>query len=211
MRTAKSRGVAWGIIVAAATCVSAEPPKREVESGAALAESTGTQQLLELPVRVVDGDGKPVGRVKITPWALRSSQGHGWWRKGDERSNADPNAVVTNAEGVAVVLYPYYRDVEERIRTSQVSLEVDHPEFAYDSDLHIDVPLEKNEPYQIKLNNGIPLEVRPLIDGKTPDLDQIFVDWSDGRSWKPGAAPERQPAGILRIPHCARAKTASWW
>ncbi len=44
----------------------------------------GRQQMLELPVRVVDSDGKPVSGARVTPWALRSSQGHGWWKDKDK-------------------------------------------------------------------------------------------------------------------------------
>ncbi len=41
------------------------------------------QQMLKLPVRVVDPDGKPVANAKVTPWALRSSQGT--WIVGEGR------------------------------------------------------------------------------------------------------------------------------
>jgi hypothetical protein len=39
-----------------------------------------------------------------------------------------------------------------------------------------------------------------LIDGESPKLDDVFVLWSDDRSWKIGAAPEKPADGILRIP-----------
>src|SRR4051812_33607276 len=52
----------------------------------ALEKTAVGQQVLKLPVRVVDPQGKPVAKAKVIPWALRSSQGHGWWQKGDERA-----------------------------------------------------------------------------------------------------------------------------
>ena len=100
------------------------------------------QKLLELPVRVIDAEGKPVAKAKVTPWALRSSQGHGWWKSGDKVAGVGPNEVVTDENGLAVVVYPQYRDVKEHIRTIEVTLSVDHPEFAYVGNVYIEVPLE---------------------------------------------------------------------
>lgn len=202
MRSARTIGVLWGMSVVTLSFVarvSADLPERKTDL-AALAEATGTQQLLELPVRVVGADGDPVPNAKVTPWALRSSQGHGEWRQDDKWAKVGPQAVVTDADGTAAVPYPYYRDVEERVRTISVSLNVDHPEFAFISSLHIDVPLEAKEPHEIKLTRGVPLEVRPLLSDRASSLDQIFAMWSDGRSWQPGAAPEKLPDGVLRIP-----------
>jgi hypothetical protein len=167
---------------------------------AALAAVTKGQQMLKLSVRVVDPTGKPVTKAKVSPWALRSSQGHGSWDKNDLRANMDPAAVITDENGAATVLYPLYRHVEEQIRTIGVSLFVDHPEFAYVNDLHIDVPLESDAPYEIKLAAGSPVELRPTIDGQPADLNDLFAIWSDGRSWQPEASPEKTPDGSLRIP-----------
>ena len=189
--------VAIGIALAAHS--AAQTPNLDAVS-AALSELTGGQQMLELKVRVVDADGKPVAQAKVTPWALRSSQGHGWWREGDKAAGVGPKPVVTDEDGSAVVLYPNYRNVEERIRTTSVSLFVDHPDFAYIGDLHIDVPIESGEPYEIKLAAGVPVEIRPLIDGKPTRLDDVFAFWSDGRSWIPGSMPEKTADGTLRIP-----------
>ncbi len=47
---------------------------------------------------------------------------------------------------------------------------------------------------------GTPVEIRPLIDGKATGLDGVFLFWSDGRSWRKGAAPEKTAGGTLRIP-----------
>ena len=76
---------------------------------------------------------------------------------------------------------------------------MDHPKFAYIDHLHIDVPLESKGPYEIKLTPGVPVEFRPLIDGKPTTLDDVFVLWSDGRSWRNGAALERLASGSFRI------------
>ena len=58
---------------------------KHVAKTPAAQEQTPGQQMLKLPVRVVDADGKPVANAKIIPWALRSSQGHGTWSENDKR------------------------------------------------------------------------------------------------------------------------------
>ena len=190
---------AVAIVLSCVSCGAAATPEGDSDV-VAIAEKTGAQLMLELPVRVVDGEGKPVAKAKITPWALRSSQGHGRWSNDDKRAQVDPQHAISDAEGKAAVLYPYYRDVLERIRTTSVSLFVDHPGFAYVDDLHIDVPLEIDGPHAVELTPGVSVEVRPLIDGASADLDDVFTIWSDGRSWQKGAAPEKSADGTVRIP-----------
>ena len=200
--SSKKVGLAWGTVAIAMSFVdfsSAEPPKTGSITES-IAELIGAQQMLELKVRVVDGSGEPVANAKVTPWALRSSQGHGWWRNDDKRAEAGPKDAFTDAAGTAAVAYPYCRDRRERIRTTSVSLHVDHPDFAYIDDLHIDVPLETSDPYVIKLAAGVPLEVRPLLNGESANLDNVFMLWSDGRSWQSGSTPQKSVDGALRIP-----------
>ncbi len=59
------------------------------------------QQMMKLPVHVVDTDGKPVAGAKVIPWALRSSLGHGWWKDDDKRVGVGPKEVVTGNDGTA--------------------------------------------------------------------------------------------------------------
>ena len=158
------------------------------------------QEMLKLLVRVVDADGRPVAKARISPWALRSSQGHGPWFKDDERVGVGPQDIFCDDDGTAVVLYPHYRDILEQIRTLAVSLFVDHPNFAYVGSLHIDVPLDTQGPYEVKLDACVPLEIRPQVEGKSADLDNLFALWSDGRCWKNGWAPEKTAEGTLRFP-----------
>ncbi len=35
---------------------------------------------MDFDILVADADGKPIAGAKATPWALRSSQGHGSWQ-----------------------------------------------------------------------------------------------------------------------------------
>ena len=197
----KRVGVVGGAVAIAASLAassSAEPPNLDPVKGV-IDQLIGAQQMVELPVRVVDADGKPVAKAKVTPWALRSSQGHGLWSQDDKDADAGPQDALTDAAGTATVLYPYYRDRRERIRTLSVSLYVDHPDFAFTNNLHIDVPLETNGPHEIQLAAGVPVEVRPLLDHELVSLDNLFALWSDGRSWQPGSAPQKSADGTLRI------------
>jgi hypothetical protein len=188
-------GVA-AIVCRWATIANAESPASTTSAVAALAG----QQVLELPVRVVDKSGRPIADVKVTPWALRSSQGHGLWRKGDKEAHLSPESAFTDSDGAIAVGYPAFRDSKEQIRTIGVSLAVDHPDYAYQADLHIDVPLEAKGPYEITLSDGAPLEVAVTLDGKPADLENVFALWSDGRSWQPGVKPEKLADARLRIP-----------
>ncbi len=164
-----------------------------------LAAQESGQQMLVLPVRVVDADGEPVAKAKLTPWALRTSQGHWGWGKDDKVAGVGPKDVFTEQDGTAAILYPQYRDVQEQIRTTAVSLFVDHPDFAYIDNLHIEVPRKSKGSYEIKLTAGVSLEIRPLIDDQLADLQNLFALWSDGRSRLPGAHAEKSADGTLRI------------
>ncbi len=200
--TLKTVALSCGLLLTTASQVTfagEEHPRIEGD-GPTFFNPEGGQRVVELPLRVVDPDGVPVANVTITPWALRSSQGHGWWREGHEKSGISPEEVLTDKEGHATVLYPYYWDAAEQIRTIAVSLWIDHPDFVFDDDVHIDVPLEIKGPHEIEVTRGVSLEVRPLIDGAETDLDEVFALWSDGRSWLPGISPTKTADGTLRFP-----------
>ena len=153
----------------------------------------------EFKVRVVDADGRPVSKAKVTPWALRSSQGHGLWLKDDKYCDLSPSDTWTDTTGITTATYPYFRDRDEQIRTTQVSLRVDHPDFALAGDVHVDVPLTTTEAHEIKLAIGATAEVRPLLDGKVARHENLLTLWSDGRSWQPGFAPQRSADGTLSL------------
>lgn len=192
--TFKCLDLAWGLFAYLACAVSVGGVEPAVEKTAAGAPA----QVSHLSIRVVDEQGMPIPGAKVTPWALRSSEGHGWWRDGDA-TMVSPKEVVTDMEGIASIAYPLYRNPPERVRTTAVSLIVDHADFAILDRLHVNVPRNSDEPHLIKLARGAPVEVRPLIEGKSIDLDQIFAIWSDRRSWVPGYAPEKLEGGVLRF------------
>jgi hypothetical protein len=187
-----------------ASSINADTPKDEAASAetitAALSKLPRKQELLNLPVQVVDENGKAVANVKVTPWALRSSQGHGLWNKGDKRATIDPQDYRTDGNGSVTVVYPHYRDLAEQVTTIGVSLFVDHPAFAYESGLHIDVPLIGKDVYEIKLKPGVPVDVHPKIDGSPGSLDNIYAIWSDGRSWRSDVSLQKTANGTFKIP-----------
>ena len=172
-----------------ANLIAAEPSK----------QLAAKQEVVKLPIRVVDANGKPVPNARIIPRALRSSQGHGNWKDDDKGAGFGPEMVVSGKDGTATILYPRYRSGQEQTRTMTVSLYVDHPEFAFADEVHIDVPLESEKPYEIKLTPGVPVDVRPLIDGRPTNLDGIFLLWSDGRSWRQDGSPKKMANGTLRL------------
>lgn len=159
----------------------------------------GGQVVESLPVRVVDPEGRPVVGAVVTPWALRSSQGHGWWKEHNDRSAMEPKAVTTNENGEATIAYPHFRDVQERTRTIGVSIFVDHPEYVFPDAIHIDVPREEQTPYAVKLDYGVAVELRPTISGRSVNTDDLFAFWSDGRSWRSNDSLKRTAESTLRL------------
>ncbi|MCA9031854.1 MAG: hypothetical protein KDA66_13655, partial [Planctomycetaceae bacterium] len=54
----------------------------------------------ELTIQIVDEKGSPVADVKVTPWALGSRLGHGWWR---EERFGKPETKVSDENGKLAV------------------------------------------------------------------------------------------------------------
>ena len=155
-------------------------------------------EILTLQAQVTDADGNPIEGVKVKPWALRCSQGHGGWRKSGF-GHSEPPLLETNVNGRVEVPYPRFTFPEERVRTTQVTLSLDHPDYNYVSYEDVDVPLE--EPiHSAKLEKGISLEVEPYIDGELADHQNIYAFWSDGRSWGSNSELIWTADGALRIP-----------
>ena len=58
------------------------------------------------------------------------------------------------------------------------------------------------------MTRGAQLEIRPLIDNKPAELDDLSVIWSDGRSWQKGVDPVKTDSGTLRLPTMASGKNS---
>ncbi|QEG37803.1 hypothetical protein [Bythopirellula goksoeyrii] len=167
---------------------------------------TVEQHLITLPVKFVNQEGRPVGDVEVSPWALRSSQGHGQWN--DERTGYPvPEQVKSDANGMVEVQYPFYANPKEHVLTTQVTLSVDHPEYVFKSHQNINVPYEEDEPFLVELEKGVTVEIEPIENGKPTDLKALHCLWSDGRSWLSGASPTVTQQGTLRIPPLSEGKS----
>ncbi len=162
------------------------------------ADVASGQELLTLPVEVVDSEGQPVAEAKVIPWALRCSQGHGLWRP-DGLGDSEPPALTTDSQGRVNVPYPRYAVLGERVRTTQVTLSIDHPDFAYEMYESVDVPRKDSDAHIIELQRGATVEITPTINGDPVSPDGLHAVWSDGRSYLPGAAIATDD-GTLRIP-----------
>jgi hypothetical protein len=153
-----------------------------------------------LPVRVLDSRGKPIRDAIVEPWALGSGQGHSSWPNGEyDRTGVLPEKVVTDVRGNATIAYPRFKDLGEGTRTLVVSIHVDHRDYAYPDAIHIEVPLENDSPHEVVLDDAVPIELRPMIDGKATDTSYLYAYWSDIRAWTPGYTVERT-ASSLRLP-----------
>ncbi|KAA5538635.1 hypothetical protein FYK55_26855 [Roseiconus nitratireducens] len=161
---------------------------------------TVSQVIKSFPIRVLDSDRQPISGAEVTPWALRSGQGHGSWSNGEyDRTETQPNSAFTDANGNATVEYPFFHYLKERVRTTGVSIIVDHRDYAIPDTIHIAVPLEDDSAYEVILDRGVPAILHPTIDGKPTDTESLFAFWSEGRSWRPTDMLERK-GSILRLP-----------
>ncbi len=57
---------------------------------AVLAKTNGGQLAKTFQVQVTDSDENPIAGATVTPWALRSSQGHGRWPVADDPADMPP-------------------------------------------------------------------------------------------------------------------------
>jgi hypothetical protein len=190
--TAKSPSPA--LVLALGVFLLAAPP-----TPAAPAVDAPAQEMLEFPVRVVDPDGKPVAGAVVIPWALRSSQGHGRWHA-ESIGVSGPPRFETDADGRAMVHFPRYNNLAERVLTTQVTLSIDHGKFAYADYEFVDIPRKETGDYVVTLKPGAAIKIQPRENGQPASLDGLQAMWSDGRSWKPEVKPTPTADGGIIIP-----------
>lgn len=151
----------------------------DAANDAVLAKLNGGQLAKTFPVHVTDRDGNSISDATVTPWALRSSQGHGRWSDKDERAEMLPEPATTGDDGIATIRYPFYRDVTERTRTFSVSVTLKHPEFTIKDSVHIDVPLQDDQPHKIEMSQAASITLIPQSDSPDFHIDQIHLVSSD--------------------------------
>lgn len=193
-----SKLAAWALVALLGwvSVVKADPPE-----GKAIEEAVKERPPIKtLRLHVVDDDGKPIAGARVTPWALGSSQDHEWWSENDKRAQVGPATTTTDVDGNTDVAWREFYLLKERIKTTIVSLQIDHPDFAYVDALHIDVPLPDAERRIVPLKRGVPIDVRPVLKDPALELKEIGYLWSDGRSTLSPSPLKPVEEGYLRIP-----------
>jgi len=155
-------------------------------------------EMLSFSIQVLNAEGEPLVGAEIVPWALRSPHGHGHWSP-EGYGRSEPPHIKTSSNGKAKIPYPRYTLPEERVRTTEVTLSVDHPNHAHIQYEFVDVPTEKAV-HSVNLEQGAPVKIVPLQNGKPAPLEGLYALWSDGRSWQSGAKLSTTADGALRIP-----------
>ena len=163
---------------------------------AVLAKMNGGQLAKTFQVHVTDSDENPIVGATVTPWALRSSQGHGRWSGEDDRAEMPPKPATTGDDGIATIRYPFYRDVEELTRTIGVSVYLRHPDFTIDDVVHIDVRLLEYGPRKIEMTRAASITLIPQSDSADFHIDQIHIVSSDPSDY-PGLSLKRESGKIL--------------
>ena len=78
-----------------------------------------------------------------------------------------PEFAISGEDGIATIKYPKFDHVRERVQTTGVSILVSHPDFVMTDSIDIDVPLEKVDSIEVKLETGGRLELVPTIERPT--------------------------------------------
>jgi len=157
-----------------------------------LAKLSVIQQVKTFDVQVKDEHGTPISGVTVTPWALRSSQGHGRWGGTEERAEMEPEPSSTNVDGIATICYPYYRDVDEQTRTFSVSVLLTHADFTVADSVDIDVPLLDGKPHTIEMKAAASITLIPKSTANDFRIEQIHLVSSDPSQWKKYPSMTRQ-------------------
>ncbi|MGB7346066.1 MAG: hypothetical protein WBD20_17745, partial [Pirellulaceae bacterium] len=169
----------------------------DAEIDAALAKMNGGQLAKTFDVHVTDNDENPIVGAIVTPWALRSSQGHGRWPGQDDRTEMSPEPATTGEDGRATIRYPLYSDVDEFTRTTGVSVSLRHPEFTIDDVVHIgNLPLLKYGPREIVMKRAASITLIPQSDSDDFHIDQIHLVSSDPSNY-PAHSLKRESGKIL--------------
>lgn len=157
------------------------------------------QEVLSFEVFVRDHNGDPVKDAKIKPWAIGSAQGHGQWN--EKATGLKPEISITDSIGKATVQYPVFSNVEEEIRSTTITITVEHPNHPSLSDIHITVPRERTK--KVKLPLGSAIEVTALLDDKPVASNEIKAIWkgSFGKNLEINEAQK-----TMRIPPMAKGK-----
>ena len=160
---------------------------------------TVSQQLLSFSMMVNDADGQPVAGARLKPWAVRSSLGHGLWTE-ESTGGTGPEEVTTNADGIATVVYPMYRNVDEQIVVTDVTVSIDHPNHPHVSHEDIAVPAVSGDPHIATLPRGAAIEVSVTQNGKPINDKNIRAMSTGGRSFRGGTKETILDDGTLHIP-----------
>ena len=138
--------------------------------------TAANQELLTFEVTIKAADGNVVEGANVKPWAIRSSLGHGLWAK--KGTGHEPETVTTDAEGKATIKYPKYRNVEEQVKSTNITLSINHLDHPYVSHEDVAVPCET---YEAKLPSGTAIEVELIQEGTRITNENIRVICTGGR------------------------------
>lgn len=162
--------LAW-IVGLQAICVSAR----------CISADEAPEELRTFSFQVLDPDGQPLPGAALIPWAVRSARGHGLWRPQNDPRRKPPT-VVTDDNGLAVVAYPRFRDTDEQIKVTAVTVSVNHPKFVFSGYEDVAVPRATDEPYVVRVKSGGVLELTPLVDGRPAPPEGLHAMVSDSRN-----------------------------
>jgi len=150
-------------------------------------------------ILVKDANGQPVEGAAVKPWAVRSSMGHGLWN-GDYTKGTKPEETITDANGVATVTYPKYRNAEEQVAVTAVTVSIDHPDHPRISHEDVTVPPDSQDPHVATLPRGTAIEVTVKQDGKPVNDKNLQMVVTGNRTDYGGTGIAINDDGTIRVP-----------
>ncbi|MEM9409487.1 MAG: Ig-like domain-containing protein [Planctomycetota bacterium] len=166
-------------ILAVLTCPAITLAQLEESSQSRAA--TEKQELITIQVKITDSEGNPVDSATVEPWALQSALGHGTWPT-KSAGGVKSKITTSNSDGVVEVEYPKFVHIDEQVKTTAITLSIDHPDYPYLSHHSVSLPLD--EAPTAVLPDGSAILVQLKMNEETIVNDNVRAIWSSGRSWK---------------------------
>gem|GEM_PF-2905540 len=119
----------------------------------------------QMPIKVVDPDGKAIAGAQIRFTALGADGGYGWW---NDSLHGIPPIAITDDNGLASVFLPNTIHPLEKHLVKSGTFEVKHPDFCANS-AHLDFQRNEVVP-EVPLQHGIRLRIAGVLPGTEQPL-----------------------------------------
>ncbi len=126
-------------------------------------------------VQVTGPDGKPMEGAMVTPTGLRSEQSPGSGFSWMEKEHGPLATVLTDAHGMAEILYPKWTMLNSAMLTSGIGVAVEHPDFV--SQWYVECPIGSSARL-VQLSEGGRVRLRVIRTDRTDPVSDFVANIS---------------------------------